>query len=37
MIKFVFLQVIVGNRSRAVVAAGPARTSNMEAPIMLRT
>jgi len=27
--------VIVGNRSRAVVEAGPARTSNMEAPIML--
>lgn len=29
--------VIVGNRSRAVVEAGPARTSNMEAPIMLVT
>jgi len=27
--------VIVGNRSRAIMEAAPARTSNMEAPIML--
>lgn len=27
--------MVIGNRARAVVEAGPARTSNMEAPIML--
>ena len=32
---FYLHQVVVGNRSRAIMEAAPARSSNMEAPIML--